>query len=567
MKKIIGLLCVLCMLCGCSQKGNQIDDTETPTQTTDMFTDRDYRTTYEDEIEIVLSEDSIQCDSTNVSIQNTTLTIQKEGVYILSGTLNDGMVIVDVNNKDKVQLVLNNVSINSNTSSPLYILEGDKVFVTLMEETKNTLSNGGEFISIDDKNIDGVIFSKQDLTLNGKGELIVESPNGHGIVCKDDLVFTGGSYTINTSGHGLDANDSVRIDQSNFTISSGKDGIHVENTEDETKGFIYIENGTFDITSEGDGFDASLSIDIKDGEFDVLSGGGSVNATKQTSDNWGGFMGGRNPKPSQTLVEESDSTSIKGIKAGSNLNIYQGTFTIDSADDAIHSNTSVYINDGTFEISTGDDAIHAEDNLNIQSGNINILESYEGIEGYHIDISGGKIQLVASDDGLNAAGGVDQSGFGGPRGNDKGMMSSNSEGSIEISGGDLYINASGDGIDANGYLLITGGYTVVVGPTRGDTATLDYDTYASIEGGTFIGTGAQGMAQTFNKSTQGVFTISVGNAAANTKITLEDKQGNVLVSYTPELAYGLIIISTEDMKSGETYKITVGSQSGEFEAN
>ena len=148
-----------------------------------------------------------------------------------------------------------------------------------------------------------------------------------------------------------------------------------------------------------------------------------------------------------------------------------------------------------------------------------------------------------------------------------GGMSSSSNGSIVISGGKLHINSSGDGIDANGTLAISGGYTVVVGPTQGDTATLDYDRSATITGGTFIGTGAQGMAQTFSESKQGVVAVSVGNQNAGTNITLKDKSGKTIIEYAPELSFAVVILSSPDIVSGETYTITVGSESGEFEAS
>jgi hypothetical protein len=200
------------------------------------------------------------------------------------------------------------------------------------------------------------------------------------------------------------------------------------------------------------------------------------------------------------------------------------------------------------------------------------------LEALHIDVQGGNIQLVANDDGLNAAGGVDQSGtkggrdgmFGGPGGMGGGRpgggMSAHSNGSIQISGGTLYVNASGDGIDANGTLEITGGHTTVAGPTRGDTATLDYDQSATISGGTFIGTGASGMAQTFSDSRQGVVAVSVGNQPAGTEIVLKDAMDNTLITYQPELDFAVVILSSPDIVKGQTYTITVGSQCGEFEA-
>ena len=130
----------------------------------------------------------------------------------------------------------------------------------------------------------------------------------------------------------------------------------------------------------------------------------------------------------------------------------------------------------------------------------------------------------------------------------------------------LYIQASGDGIDANGTLEITGGHTTVCGPTRGDTATLDYDVSAAISGGTFIGTGASGMAQTFSQNGQGLLSLSVGNAAAGTAITLCDASGNTLISHTPQLSFAVVILSCPDMVSGQTYTITVGDRSASFAA-
>jgi len=543
------LLALILVLAGCGNNSSTEDkesDDSTSNNTTneavvstiidesEMFTDRDFGTGYDKSksVSIELKGNSVSCKSDAVKISKTTITLSEEGTYIFSGTLDDGMIVVDVEETDKLQIVLDNASITSSTSAPLYIIEADKVFVTLANGSDNTLANGGTFEAIDDNNIDGAVFSKQDLTFNGSGSLTVTSPADHGIVCKDDLVFTGGTYTVNSASHGLDANDSVRMTNANMTISSGKDGIHAENTDDTTLGFMYIKDGSLDITAEGD-----------------------------------------------------------GLSAGNSMQINDGKFTIDSADDTVHSNASITVNGGTFKIASGDDAFHADETLTIAGGTIDISESYEGLEALDIKVSGGDIKLVASDDGLNAAGGTDSSGYGGPHGNDqfggrgmggpgggRGGMggpgggiggpggSSASNGSIVISGGNLYINASGDGIDANGSLEISGGHTVVVGPTRGDTATLDYDTSATITGGTFIGTGASGMAQTFSDSKQGVFAVNVGNQSAGTKIELKDSKGNSILTHEPELDFAIVILSSPDVQKGETYTITVGTSTSSFEA-
>ena len=552
----------------------------------DMFTERDNRTDYDESmaVTIKLNGTTATASSDSVKISGSKITITEEATYVVSGELTDGMLIVNAPDTAKLQIVFNGVNIKSKASAALYILEADKVFLTLADGSTNTLENGGSFTATDDNNIDGALFSKQDLTMNGGGSLTVASPAGHGIVCKDDLVITGGKYVVNSASHGLDANDSVRIASSDLTIDAGKDAIHCENTDDTSLGFIYMASGNIKAEAEGDGISAGAYMQIEDGTIDLLVGGGSENGEKQSSDNFGGFMGtgrpgGRHPNDTQstTADTEEDSTSMKGLKATGNLSFSGGKITVNSADDSVHSDKSVTINGGTFTIASGDDAIHAEETLTVTAGDFNITESYEGLEALHIDVRGGNIKLKASDDGLNAAGGADRSGttggrdgmfgggHGGPGGG-RGGMSANSDGSIKISGGTLYINSSGDGLDANGTLEISGGHTTVVGPAQGDTATLDYDTSGIITGGTFIGTGASGMAQTFSDSEQGVIAVSVGNQSAGTKILLKDKNGNTVIDYTPELNFAVVILSSPDIKSGEKYDITVGSTSGEFEA-
>lgn len=556
----------------------------------DMISNRDRREEYDEDksIQIKLNGKSASASSDSVKIEDSVITITEEAAYIITGTLDDGMIIVDAPDTAKLQLVFNGVEITSKTSAPLYILEADKVFVTLADGTENILSNGGTFTAIDENNIDAAVFSKQDLTFNGGGSLTVTSPAGHGIVCKDDLVFTNGTYTLNSSSHGMDVNDSVRIaDETKLTIDAGKDGIHCENTDDASLGFVYVSDGEINIEAEGDGITAGAYVQIEDGKFDLLIGGGSENGTKASSGNYGGFMGGGRDggmhgggmrggdNQSSAVTTTEETVSMKGIKAANSIQISGGMFNIDSADDSIHSDISVTIKGGEFNIASGDDAVHAEETLTVIAGNFDITECYEGLEALNIAVNGGDIRLTASDDGLNAAGGNDSSGTAGGRdgmfgGGKKGKMGggmSPGNGSIIISDGNLYINSSGDGIDANGTVEISGGYTVVTGPTHGDTATLDYDRSAVITGGTFIGSGASGMAQTFSDSGQGVVAVSVGEQSAGTKISLTDMSGNIVIEHTPELNFSVVILSSPDISKGETYKITVGTQSGEFEAN
>lgn len=166
-----------------------------------------------------------------MQISGSTVTITDEGTYILSGTLNDGMIVVSGEDTDKIRLVLDNVEIKSSDSAAVYVLEADKVFITTASGSENTLANGGEYAAIDDNNIDAVIFSKSDLTLNGAGSLTIDAAAGHGVVSKDDLVLTSGTYNITAASHGLSGKDSVRIANGTYTITSGKDGIQAENTD------------------------------------------------------------------------------------------------------------------------------------------------------------------------------------------------------------------------------------------------------------------------------------------------------------------------------------------------
>lgn len=615
MRKTISILLaitiILCLFSGCGFNGktdeehstdNTVTDNESNSGNSDnnvepvevdfsqtdadMFTERDRKIDYDESKAVIikLNETSASASSDSVKISGSKVTITEEATYLITGNLSDGMLIVDAPDTAKLQLVFNGVNITSKTSAALYILEADKVFVTLADDTTNSLANGGSFTAVDDNNIDSALFSKQDLTLNGNGSLTVTSPAGHGIVCKDDLVITGGNYTVNSASHGLDANDSVRIANADLTIDAGKDAIHSENSDDASKGFIYISSGTINAEAEGDGIAAGAYMQIEDGTIDLLVGGGSENGSKEHSDSFGGFMGGgrhgeKRPEDVQTSPTTADesSTSMKGLKSANSMLISGGNITVNSADDSVHSDASVTINGGIFTLASGDDAIHAEESLTVAAGKIDISECYEGLEALHIDVQGGDIMLKASDDGLNAAGGTDSSGttggrdgmFGGPggMGGGRGGMSSNSNGSIKISGGTLYINSSGDGLDANGTLEISGGYTVVVGPAQGDTATLDYDKSGIITGGTFIGTGASGMAQSFSDSQQGVVALNVGNQPAGTKIELKDKNGNNVIEHTPQLNFAVVILSSPDIIKGEKYTITVGSESGEFEAS
>ncbi len=547
-----------------SQGGNQSsEDTspETVLNISEMFSDRDSDASYDENTSavITLSGTSAECSSDAVSISGSTVTIKDEGTYILSGTLDNGMVVVNAENTDKVQFVLDGASINSDTSAAIYVAQADKVFVTLAADSQNSLSNGGEFTAIDDNNIDAAVFSKDDLTFNGEGALTVTSPAGHGVVSKDDLVVAGGEYSITAGEQGLSGKESVRIADGTFTITAGKDGIHAENTDDTSLGFVYLAKGSYTITADGDGISASNVVQIDDGSFNIKTGGGSETVTLDSNGNWGW---GR-PGEQQNANTTEDTVSVKGIKATGNLLVNGGDFSIDSADDALHSNANLTINGGTWKLASGDDGLHAYETTTVTTGTVTITKSYEGIEGQNITISGGTIDLVASDDGLNAAGGNDQSGNGGFGGFQKGGFDAASDSSITISGGTIHINASGDGVDSNGDFIVTGGETYVSGPTNSGNGSLDYAGEATISGGIFAASGSSGMAQNFGtSSTQGVMMVNI-SGYKNDSIKLQDRSGKELRTWTADKEFACVVISCPEIKQGETYTVAVGNSSQE----
>ena len=628
-KKLLALFCATALsmtaVAGCtgtkSSTGN-IDSLETETDTeeievqsitgtfssADMFTERDLAGTYEESgaVYVTLSGDGITGETDGVAINGQTVTITAEGTYIFSGTLSEGQIVVDAD-KAKVQIVFDNVDITCASSAAVYVKNAEKVFVTLAEGAQNTLRNTDEYVAIDDNNIDAVIFAKSDLTLNGTGSLTIVSAEGHGIVSKDDLKITGGTYDITAAGHALSGKDSVRIADGTFILTAEKDGIHAENADDEEKGYIYIADGDFTITSDGDGMDASNIVQIEDGTFDITAGGGAANSQKtHESDMPGGGMSqnierpegesmpqmgekpdeesmpqmGEKPDgenmPQDTTTDES-GTSTKGIKAGGGMYLNGGTYQIDSADDSIHSNANITIADGTYTLATGDDGVHADDALTVNGGTITVTESYEGLEGLTVTINDGTIDITARDDGINTAGGTDQSGFGTFGDHFKGMDSADDETEettdnemwMELNGGYIHILAGGDGVDSNGDLTINGGEIYIDGPSDNGNSAIDYGDRSSayMNGGTLVAIGSSGMAEGMSDSSkQEVLMVKLGEQMEAGDVVLTDSEGNVIVSYTALKSYDCVIISTAEVESGATYTLTTSGTTTEVTA-
>ena len=313
MRKTAAACCIaLLLLSGCGKTaGNVNSDTADSSAVTEqsgseesavsqgdtdidsMFTDRDKEVGYDEEkcVAITLSDDGSSCDNTSVAIDGQTITITEEGTYLLSGSLSNGSVVVATDENVKVRLIFNGVVINNDSSAAIYVQSADKVFITLAPDSENMLSNGGTYEAVDDNNIDSVIFSKSDLTLNGSGSLTVTAKAGHGIVSKDDLVITGGTYAITAASQGISGKDSIRILDGDFAITSGKDALYSENEDNAEKGFVYIAGGNFNLTASGDGISASGNMTLLDGMYTMTTGGGSENGKDHQEGGPGGSGG------------------------------------------------------------------------------------------------------------------------------------------------------------------------------------------------------------------------------------------------------------------------------------
>lgn len=535
---------------GTTTSSGAISDNETSSDTTGSEAEKTVEEVASDTVAapdttgatvIIFSGETASVSGSGATAEGGVVTVSAAGTYVLRGT-GAGRVIVNAKKQDVV-LVLENLNLTCSYGSPLYIYKSSSTTVYLADGSENALTDGevytydDEYSSAEDEEPNACLYSKSDLIIAGSGKLIVTANQNNGITGKDTLKIDSATVVVTAKNHGINGKDSLTIRAAKITVTSGGDALRSTNDYDTALGFIVIVDSDLTLTSGEDGVQAETTLTISGGTCTATSGGGA--SGKVDSD-----------------------TSAKGLNANGNLCLLSGAYALNCCDDAIHSNANIVIKGGTFTIATGDNGIHADENVTVSGGAITVTKSYEGIEGKSIDLTGGEISVTASDDGLNAAGGADSSGFGGPGfgGGDRfGTASSNVY--IRIAGGKLYVNASGDGIDSNGNLIVSGGETYVDGPTGNGDGALDYDGTATITGGILVAVGSSGMAQNFGTaSTQGsiLLNFSTGSKSA---VTLTDAQGNVLVSYTPSKTYNSVVISCPGLVQGGTYTVSACGQS------
>ena len=422
------------------------------------------------------------------------------------------------------------------------------------------------------------LFSKRDLSGDYSDCVTVvldgssAKADGAGVEIKDGLVTitAAGSYLLTGSFDGrveirAGDEDKVQLVLSDASICS--DGASAICAVSADKLFITLAEGT-ENTIAAAGELAEIGEIKADGAIFAkcdltINGTGELNVVCET---------GHGVVSKDDLKIASASLTVEAAKQGlsgkDSVSIASGTVSIVSEGDGIHSeNTdkegkgSVSILGGTLRIASGDDGVHAEETLTVSGGTLTVSRCYEGLEAADIVISGGVIDVTASDDGLNAAGGADASGWGGVFGRGDDPFAAQDV-SITISGGTLRISAGGDGIDSNGDLTVSGGTILISGPTNGGNGAIDYNGSGVITGGTLVAAGASGMAENFDgNSTQPSMLVTFsGTIPGGSEITVTDASGKEIVSFTPEKSYQCAVISTPELKVGETYTVTASGQ-------
>lgn len=485
------------------------------------FTDRDKSSEYDESsaVKITLNGSSAVVSGSGVNISGSTVTITSAGTYIISGSLSDGQIVIAASDSDKVQLVLNNAEINCNTSAAIYVKSADKVFVTLPAGTTNSLGGGTEYVQTDDNTVDGVIFSKSDLTLNGTGTLKIDADYRHGIVTKDTLCITGGTYVIDAVKTCLAGKDGIKILDGSFTLTAGSKGLNSGNDDDAREGSIYIAGGTFTIKSEDDSIHADGSCIIAGGTYTIAAGDDGIHANYDTIITDGSI----------TITD-----SYEGIE-GRRITVSGGTINLTASDDGINAATGGSSDEqrmpggqkgefGGFGRQKGAD-VQSQDGQ--QSQEMQMPQDRQQPQEMQAPAS-----RSASDDDVY----------------------------VKITGGTITVNAGGDGIDSNGNLYITGGTVYVAGPTSNGDGALDYEEEASITGGTLIAAGSSGMAQGMgSNSTQCSMLVNLSETiAAGSVISLKDSSGNVLISWTSPKQFSSVVISTAELAQGSTYALVTG---------
>ena len=521
---------------------------------------------------ITLTGDGASISGNGAYVYDGNVVIAEAGRYVLSGSLEDGSIIVDAHDSSKVWILLDGVEINCSDDACIQVDQADKVFLTLAEGSENTLISGSAYsdtalsdgtdgaIFAHDDLTDGAIFAHDDLTINGSGSLTVTAQYSHGISANDDLVITGGTITISAADDAIHVNDSIRIKDAAITVTAGDDGLLTTNEVE--NGYLYIESGTLDITASGDGIHTTGDVTVAGGETNISAGDDGIHSDASV------FV------QSGTILI---SDCYEGIEALI-IDVSGGDVSINCEDDGFNANGGSSDmfggggqmgggqNDGTF----GHGGMHGSGTDEGTTGEMPTPPEM-GEEGMT-----GEMPMPPDMSGESMSGWM-------PTGQETETASGSGQSSADTEDVETYISISGgnirivnevgqdaDGLDSNGDIKISGGTIYISLLGTGSNCAVDYASesggVAEITGGTIIACGASSMAESFDStSTQASILYNMSSiAAAGTTLTVTDADGSVLLSWEVPCSFSSALISCPEMKIGGTYTVSAGETSEEI---
>lgn len=513
-------------------------DVEHLVSVADIVTDRDLEGTWEEDgaTKISLSDGGCTVDGAGAAADGSTVTITAGGTYVLAGQISAGQVVVNADG-EKVQLVLDGVSVTSSDSAAILVRAAKKVWLTLADGTQNELATSGSFTVDDECSIDGAVWCKSDLTINGTGVLKVSSAEGHGIVCKEELALVSGDVEVEAARHAVQAQDAVCVVAGTWSLTAGTDGIHCGDDDDAEKGSVLIVGGTVSIDAGSDGVDAANVLEVDGGEIAVSAADDGLHSERALQVDGG----------TVTVAK-----SYEGLE-GSTVTVNGGVIDVTSSDDGVNAAgepTGDSSAEATGVGASGPEAVGEQPEAAANGGQAPIEDGQapEGADAQAPTGAGGQATADAGGQAPGAGGGMDY----------------DSTAKVTINGGKLTIQAGGDGIDSNGDLTVTGGETYVFGPTSDGDGSLDFAGTGTVTGGVVMCAGSSGMAQNFgDASTQGSMLVSVSGQAADA-IQLADEDGNVLASCEARTSYSCVLVSAPGIESGKSYTLTCGGTSSEI---
>ena len=529
-----------------------VNEDDEDAEKTGYFTSNDLDCDWENASVISIDLSSGKTINSGAYFYNNDLIITLGGYYELSGNLEGGSIKVVAEDSSKVFIKLNGATVTNDEGSCIVVENADKTFITLEENTENILTDGESYSNESTANGEkAVIFSRDDLTINGTGNLTVSGSYYHGIECNDELCITNGNISITSPQDGIHTNDSVRICKANIQISANDDGIHCDDE-------IIIVSGTITVNECYEGIEA-VQITILDGDITVYSSDDGINANGN-SGSFGGFGGFGDGKS----IDKQDKDNTTASNDNSNVESDNDA----EAPEIPNGDMSQGENGETPEIPSGDMS-QGENGEAPEKPSGNMSQGENGETPEIPSDETGEIPDMPSDDFT-------------PGEDDSFTQNKNQEKSddsepdtfVLISGGNITIyNETGtdaDGIDSNGDIIINGGNVFIFMTGTGSNCALDYGSEnggsCTINGGSVVACGGSSMLEEISTdSTQPSITCTFSNVTKNSQFNLCDADGNELVSCTIPYSFSAIIVSTEGMEIGNTYSLSIGDNSQEIE--